>query len=187
MDRKTLVTLAAVLLAIGCAFAGAITVLALARPPQPLRLGTIQWLDEVGATVDSIDRAARITDGKHTAFARGEYYIVHARIIAPFGVRPHWSDTDVEVRTFSGTGGSMRDRRFTVDEAAQRVLDAKTGRPGPNHVVLGAEQHEDLVFDLPRNVEQPGLLFLPANDPVQLLEILFLQVWQPHRFNLRYD
>jgi hypothetical protein len=53
--------------------------------------------------------------------------------------------------------------------------------------VLGAAQHEDLVFDLPRNVEQPAILFLPANDPLGLLDLAFGRVWQPHRFNLRYD
>ena len=89
--------------------------------------------------------------------------------------------------TFSGSGGSMRDLRFTVDAPAQAILDAKTKRPGRNHVVLGAAQHEDLVFDLPRNVEQPGIVFLPANDPWGLLNLAFGHIWQPHRFNLRYD
>jgi hypothetical protein len=81
----------------------------------------------------------------------------------------------------------MHDLHFAVDEAAQSVLDRETHRPGPVHFVRGAEQHEDLVFDLPRDVEQPGILFAPVNDPMGLLDIIFGRFWQPHRFNLRYD
>jgi len=162
-------------------------VLAFGRPPQPLPLGTMQWLGEAGATVDRIDRASHIGSGAVARHAQGEFYIVHARIVAPFGLRPTWHDSDVEVRTFSGSGGTMRDLRFTVDERAQRILDRETHRPGPEHLVRGAQQREDLVFDLPRDVEQPALVFLPANDPSGLLDLLFGAFWQPHRFNLRYD
>ncbi|HEX8806861.1 MAG TPA: hypothetical protein VF741_07920 [Candidatus Aquilonibacter sp.] len=183
-----------VLVIIGAAFAGifllvlaADAVLAFARPPQPLPLGTIQWLGEGGFTVDAVYRTRALRAGGRTITATGEFYIVHARVVAPFGLRPHWSDSYVLVQTFSGVGGSMRDRSFTVDETAQRLLDRLTGRPGPEHVVLGAAQHEDLVFDLPRNVEQPGLVFLPANSPMGLVGLLFGEFWQPHRFNLRYD
>ena len=171
----------------GGLFVAAVLFLAFARPPQPLPLGVVQWLHEAGVTVDAVDRVPRIEAGKRAALARGEFYVVHARVLAPFGLRPHWSDRDVEVRTFSCAGGTMRNRHFSIDEAAQAILDARTGRPGPHHVVLGAEQHEDLVFDLPRNVEQPGIVFWAANDPRGVLEILFGRVWQPHRFNLRYD
>jgi len=157
-------------------------------PPQPLALGTVQWFDEVGVTVDRIERVSHIGAGTNVRNARGEFYIVHARILAPFGFRPDWHDGDVEVRTFAGSGGTMHDLRFTVDKAAQAVLDRKTGRPGPDHIVLGAQQREDLIFDLPRNVEQPAILFLPANAPAGLLLSLAVpHFWQPHRFNLRYD
>jgi hypothetical protein len=161
--------------------------LAFGRPPQPLPFGTVQWLDEVGATVDSVDRVPRIGSGRNAIRAKGEFYIVHARILAPFGLRPTWDDNDVEVWTFSGSGGTMRDRRFTIDERAQATLDRVTHRPGPRHLVRGAEQREDLVFDLPADVEQPGLLFLPANAPIGLAYIVFGRFWGPHRFNLRYD
>jgi hypothetical protein len=170
------------LLALGaCAF------FAFARPPQPLALGTVQWFYEVGVTVDRVDRLAWLRARGRSVRARGEFYVVHARIIAPFGLRPVWNDRDVEVRTFAGTGKTMPDRRFDVDAVSQAILDARTGRPGPTHLVRGAQQREDLVFDLPRNVEQPALVFLPANDPWGLVYLLFGRWWQPHRFNLRYD
>lgn len=157
-------------------------------PAQPLPLGTIQWFDEVGVTVDRVDRVAQVGTGAEAIHARGEFYIVHARVIAPFGFRPDWHDSDVEVRTFAGTNGTMRDLRFAIDKPAQAALDRITHRPGPEHIIIGAEQHEDLVFDLPKNVEQPGILFLPANAPAGLVFSLIVpHFWQPHRFNIRYD
>jgi len=186
LQYKVVGVLTAVALVAAFAFAVE-AVLAFGRPPQPLPLGTIQWLGEVGATVDRVDRVRRLTAGNVTVAARGEFYIVHARALAPFGLRPVWNDRDVEVRTFAGVGGTMHDLRFAIDERAQAVLDRRTGRPGPEHLVRGAQEHDDLVFDLPVDVEQPGLVFLAANDPMGLLDLLFGHFWQPHRFNLRYD
>jgi hypothetical protein len=184
---KTAASIAAVVICGWILFVLADVALAYGRPPQPLPLGTLQWLGEVGATVDGVTRAQQIGTGAQAVRAKGIFYIVHARVSAPFGLRPTWHDSDVEVRTFAGNGATMPEERFAVDEPAQTVLDRLTGRPGPTHLVLGAQQHEDLVFDLPRNVEQPALLFLPANDPAGLLDTIFLRFWQPHRFNLRYD
>lgn len=184
---RIVVTIALVVL-IGYALAfAAEALLAFGRPPQPLHLGTVQWFGEAGITVDRVDRVSSIGRGSAARHAKGEFYIVHARVIAPFGLRPEWHDSDVEVRTFAGVGGTMHDLRFAIDEAAQAVLDRETHRPGPVHLVRGAEQHEDLVFDLPRDVEQPGILVAPVNDPMGLLDIIFGHFWQPHRFNLRYD
>jgi hypothetical protein len=162
-------------------------ILAFGRPAQPLPLGTIQWDGEVGVTVDAVERADRLVFERTTLHAHGVFYIVHARILAPFGFRPEWRDEYAVVQTFTGHGGTMHDLRFTVDERAQTLLDRETRRPGPVHLVRGAQQHEDLIFDLPRNVEQPGIVFLPANDPSRLVFVLFGRFWQPHRFNLRYD
>jgi len=187
MYRRVLVIVIALAICIFVLAFAAEALLAFGRPPQPLPLGTIQWFYEVGVTVDSVSRVAQIGTGPTAVRARGEYYVVHARIIAPFGLRPTWHDGDVEVHTFAHTGATMPEQSFAIDERAQAALDKITHRPGPVHLVRGAQQHEDLVFDLPRNVEQPALLFLPANDPAALLDLLFLDFWQPHRFNLRYD
>lgn len=182
MHNKALaVGAAAALLILGALF------LTWGRPPQPLPFGTIQWLGEAGVTVDGVDRVPSISWAGKTIEARGQFYVVHARIVAPFGLRPEWHDREVEVRTFSGAGGTMHGLRFGVDEAAQTLLDRRTGRPGSDHLVRGASQREDLVFDLPRDVEQPGIVFDEANDPAGMLDWLFGRFWQPHRFNLRYD
>jgi len=186
--RKVLLWLVAATAGVWLLFAAGVVFLAFARPPQPLRLGTIQWLGEAGVTVDSVDRAVTLRSGKRSAKAAGVFYVVHARIVAPFGLRPHWSDRDVEVRTFAHSGRTgPAGVSYLVDENAQSVEDSLTGRPGPEHEVMGASQREDLVFDLPRNVEQPGIVFKAANDPMGLLDVLVWHAWQPHRFNLRYD
>jgi hypothetical protein len=164
------------------------TALAISRPPQPVPFGTIQWHGEAGVTVDGVTRTVTIGRGPRALRASGEFYIVRARILAPFGLRPHWSDRYVEVDTFAGSGATMPARRFSVDERAQAVLDREDGRPGSEHEVRGAEQRELLVFDLPKNVEQPGLVFLPANDLLNIpFYALHARFWQPHRFNLRFD
>src|SRR6185437_2946263 len=101
------------------------------RPPQPLPLGTIQWFGEVGTTVDGVERVGHIGRLR----PHGVYYIVHARIIAPFGLRPTWHDSDVEVRTFAHTGATLPEATYRVAEAAQAELDRHTGRPGAVHEI----------------------------------------------------
>jgi hypothetical protein len=162
---------------------------AYSRPPQPLPLGTVQWDYETGFTVASVDRVGAIRYDGRTYRAHGEFYLVRARVFCPYGERFHWSDRDVAVETFSGSGGAQPDQaRFSVDEPVQAILDRQTHRPGPQHTILGATQREDLVFDLPKDVEQPALVFLAANDPLDVIDGLREgSIWQPHRFNIRYD
>ncbi len=178
---------AGVALVLGAGLLCSALLLTFGRPPQPLPFGTVQWLGEAGVTVDGVERVSAIGRGPASIRAKGQFYIVHARIVAPYGLRPTWRDSGVEVRTFAYHGATQPPGTYRIDERAQRVLDAMDGRPGPVHEVRGASQREDLVFDLPVNVEQPGVVFLAANDPARILEWLFGRFWQPHRFNLRYD
>jgi hypothetical protein len=176
-----------------CLFGVAILILtmlafAFARPPQPLPFGTVQWDYETGFTVDGVRRLELVRDGTRIYRARGEFYLVRARVVCPFGERFHWDDRDVAVETFSGSGGTQPTARFSIDEAIQAIVDRQTHRPGPQHTVLGATQSEYLVFDLPKNVEQPALVFFAANDPFDIVDNLReARIWQPHRFNIRYD
>lgn len=192
VPNRPLVFLGAITIACVCPVALFIAIvlgLAFATPPQPLPLGTIQWDYETGFTVDAVNRTDTIQDGRRTYRARGEFYIVHARVLCPFGERFHWNDRGVAVETFSGSGGSHQlAQKFSVDEIIQRILDHRTHRAGPEHTVLGASQREDLVFDLPKNIEQPALVFFAANDPLDVVDNLRAgRVWRPHRFNIRYD
>lgn len=157
------------------------------RPPQSLSFGQRQRRYETLFSVLGVQRVKSVEFGAQRLRANGTFYVVEAIVYCPFGERYHWNDDRVEVQTFSGSGGTMRDGRYTVDEAAQRLLDRADGRPGPSHEVRGASQHERLVFDLPDDVEQPGLVFLDANDPRNALDPTFGRIWEPHRFNLRYD
>lgn len=157
------------------------------RPPQPLAFGTLQWWDETGFTVDRVRRSRELTFGNRRIVAAGEFYVVDARVVCPFGERYHWDDARTHVEIFAGVGGSGRRGTFGVDEPVQRLMDATTGRRGPRHEVLGAEQRERLVFDLPRDIEQPAIVFADANDPVNALDLVFGTIWSPHRFNLRMD
>lgn len=168
---------------LGAAFVAGAALLAFYRPPQPLALGAKQYQYETTYTVTAVERRKRL--GRLQA--RGEYYIVDVLIGAPFGYRPTWDDANAEVHTFAGTGRTQPPGRFTVDRTAQAYMDQLTGRPRSPHEIKGASMHERLVFDLPLDVEQPGLVFLDANDPVNFLNILFGQIWEPHRYNLRYD
>lgn len=192
MPNRLPIFFGAIAVACVCAFGlfiAMVFVFAFARPPQPLPLGTIQWDYETGFTVDGVDRADTIQDATRTYRARGQFYIVHARVLCPFGERFHWNDRDVAVETFSGSGGAQQSaQKFSVDEVIQRILDRRTHRLGPRHTILGASQREDLVFDLPKNIEQPALVFVVANNPFDLLDNLRDgRIWQPHRFNIRYD
>jgi hypothetical protein len=186
MTRAWLITSlgAVALLVVGAALYAADVTL---RPPQALPFGTVIWWYETGFTVTGVERAKEIAFGGHRRHARGTYYIVDAKVIAPFGERYHWDDAKARVETFSGDGGTMRGLRFAVDEEAQALLDRSDGRPGPQHMVRGASQTERLVFDLPDDVEQPGLVFEDTLDPWNALDVIFGSIWEPHRFNLRYD
>lgn len=159
--------------------------------PEPLEFGTIQraYAFETGFTVDRVYRTRSIQVGRRVVRARGEFYVVDARVLCPFGDRYVWNDDRVHVETFSGLNGRMRNRhfRFAVASDAQHVVDAQDGRPGSAHLVLGRSRRERLVFDLPLDIEQPALVFDDANDPSNLPALLFGQPWQPARFNIRED
>ncbi len=58
------------------------------RPPQPLLLRTTQWLGGVGVTIDSVDRVEHLGTGASRLRPNGDFYIVHARVVAPFW-QPH--------------------------------------------------------------------------------------------------
>ena len=145
------------------------------RPPQPLSLGTVQWNYETGFSVESVRRTRQAFVGGVLRRAHGEFYVVNVAVLCPFGERYRFDGRTIRVELFGGSGGSWR-----------RGWWAPLN-PGPPHEVLGASEHHALVFDLPRDAEQPGLVFSDANDPWHILDLLLGSTWQPHRFNLRYD
>lgn len=145
------------------------------RPPQPLPLGTVQWSYETGFTVESVRRSKQAIIGGVFRHARGEFYIVDVEVLCPFGERYHFDDRSIRVELFGGSGGSWRRGSWQAENLVRQ------------HEVLGASERDELIFDLPLDAEQPGLVFADANDPSHVLDLLLGSTWQPHRFNLRYD
>lgn len=148
------------------------------RPPMPVAFGTVLWGYECGFTVLDVQRAEQL--GK--AHARGTYYVVTTRVICPFGERYHWDPARVIVTT-----NGCRTKYF-LDAAAARALGPRGARATGPHRILGAEETQRLVFDLPQNVEQPSLLFADTfGFEAFAFRMLHGQLFTPHRFNIRYD
>ncbi len=132
------------------------------RPPMPVPLGTILWDDETGFTVSKV--------ASHPVSAATTAYEVTVRVYCPFGERYPWTPRSAHV--FDNNG---RAYYASASTAAHRIL--------------GATDTEHLTFLLPANVEQPALVF---NDTLGLSSIAGAlragppELYEPHRFNLRY-
>ena len=133
------------------------------RPPMPVALGAVLWDDETGFTVTKV--------AHHPVSSGTSAYEVTVRIYCPFGERYAWTPRSAHVfdnngRTYYATAGSAA------------------------HRILGAAENEHLTFLLPRNVEQPALVF---DDTLSLWSVAGAlragpaELYEPHRFNLRYD
>jgi hypothetical protein len=98
-------------------------------------------------------------------------YEVTVRVYCPFGERYRWTPRSTHV--FDNGG---------------HTYYASAGTAA--HKILGATSTEHMTFLLPAGVEQPALVF---DDTVGLLPMLGAlragppELYEPHRFNLRYD
>ncbi len=133
------------------------------RPPMPVPLGAVLWVDETGFTVSKV--------AHHPVSAGTSAYEVAVRVYCPFGERYRW--TLRSAHAFDNSG---------------RTYYASAGTPA--HRILGAAETEHLMFLLPANVEQPALVF---DDTLGLWAVAGAlragppELYEPHRFNLRYD
>lgn len=170
-----------VALAAAVAGAGGLYLLSIVgRPPMPLEFGQRVWDYECGFTVSHVARTHRV--GAITA--RGTFYLVTARVDCPFGERYHWDPTRAYVIDNRGIHGNRYD--YSVD--GQRAFDRLRGRPPTPHTILGASETEYLVFDLPTDIEQPALVFTDTLTVDAFLgDWMEGKIYEPHRFNLRYD
>lgn len=157
------------------------------RPPQPIPWGARMSTYETNFTVANVERRTALKIGGTAVRANGEFYLIDVIVECPFGLRYPWSDDDVIVHTFAGPVGTPV-QTFAIDRPVQALLDAADGRNPVPHQIPGASEHERLVYDLPRDVRQPGLLWRPMLEPGALIDALLgLRVVDPRRFNLRYD
>jgi hypothetical protein len=174
MQSRRLVLLAA-------AGAAALLIYGLAvfgRPPMPVAFGTTLWGYECGFTVLDVGRTRQLGAQR----AHGTFYVVTTRVVCPFGERYHWDPARILVTT----NGCRT--KYPMAQAAARELGPEGSRAIRAHRVLGAAETEQLVYDLPDDVEQPSLLFA---DTMGLrafaYRLLHGQLFMPHRFNIRYD
>jgi len=154
-----LLTIAACGVALILGIAGLYAVSVFGRPPMPVRLGTVLWGYETGFTVTKVVRRPA-SDGMVA-------YDVTARVYCPFGERYRWTPRSAHVFDNSG-----------------RIYFAIAGTAA--HKILGASDTEHLVFLLPLDVEQPALVFDDALSPWSVIAAL-PELYEPHRFNLRYE
>ena len=90
-------------------------------------------------------------------------------MFCPFGERYRWTPHSAHVIDNSG-------RAYYASAAT------------PDHTILGASDTEHMTFDLPNAVEQPALVFDEAFGIGAIFDELRLgRIYEPHRFNLRYD
>jgi len=154
-------------LAVGSALiAGGLAVAAyalpiVARPPMPVPLGAAIWDYETGFSVTHVVR--RPLRAGITA------YEVTVRVFCPFGERYRWTPRSAHV----------------IDNAGVAYASAAAT---PEHRVLGASDTEHMTFDLPSAIEQPALVFDDTLGPAAFFDELRAgRVYEPARFNLRYD
>ncbi len=133
------------------------------RPPMPVPLGTVLWDYETGFTITTVVR--------HPASAGMTAYEVTARVFCPYGERYHWTTRSAHV--FDNYGHSYY---AIAGTAAQRIL--------------GASDTEHMTFVLPNGIEQPALVFDDTLGFLPIIDALRAghpELYEPHRFNLRYD
>jgi hypothetical protein len=181
--RRFSAPLVLLLLFIGAAALGGLYLLAVtARPPMPLKLGRLVWDYECGFTVDRVERKDVVQRGLRIAHARGTFYVVHARVVCPFGERYRWDSSRAYVVS---EATPWPPTRYAPDPSAQAIVDA---RAGTSHTVLGARELATLAFDLPIDIPQPALIFTDTIGFNAFLDNVRVgRLYMPHRFNLRYD
>jgi hypothetical protein len=164
------------------ALAGLYILSVTARPPMPLKFGRVAWDYECGFTVDRVERKNVVQHGLRVVRAHGALYLVHARVLCPFGERYRWDPSRAYVASEAAPWPTTR---YAVDPTAQAIVDARAGTP---HSVPGASESETLAFDLPTDIPQPALIFTDTIGFATFFDNARVgRVYIPHRFNLRHD
>ncbi len=123
----------------------------LAQPLQPYGLRDRYCWDEFCFSVQAVQRTKTLRAGHLSATAQGTFYVVTAKMEAPWWGRFDWGPDAVYVTDYDGT-----DYRYSV--AGQRIADLQSKHATGCHQIPGATETETIVFDLPDAVVQPRLL-----------------------------
>ncbi|HEY6357992.1 MAG TPA: hypothetical protein VIX35_07085, partial [Vicinamibacterales bacterium] len=157
------------------------TTLAIASPLQPYGINQPYCWDEFCFRTTAVKRAKTIGKGVQQVAAHGTFYIVEAKMEAPWWGRFWWSPDAVYVLT-------RDDRRYEHSAQGQRVIDELAGRSSACHEILGAAETETIVFDLPDDAIQPRLL---VRDTLGFEGFMgAMRIGHAHvnpAFNLRFD
>jgi hypothetical protein len=153
----------------------------IASPLQPYGINEPYCWDEFCFRTTAVKRVKSIGDGTGHVNAHGTFYIVDAKLDAPWWGRFWWSPDAVYVLTRDG-------QRFEYSPQAQRAIDALTGRLSTCHEILGAAETETIVFDLPDDAVQPRLVVRDTEGFEGFVGAMRLGRWPLNpAFNLRYD
>lgn len=125
--------------------------LSIVSPLQPYGINEPYCWDEFCFRTTAVKRVKTIGEGAQRVTASGTFYIVEAKMEAPWWGRFWWSPDAVYAVT-------RDDQRYEHSAQGQRAIDALTGRSSACHEILGAAETETIVFDLPDDAVQPRLL-----------------------------
>ena len=168
----------AVVLSLSIAFVAAASLI---QPLEPHGLGERYCWDEFCFSVESVSRVKSLGYRHHRADARGEFYVVTARMEAPWWGRFPWSPDAVFVTDYNGTN-------YRYSNEGQAIVDLKNHKAPGCHEVPGAAEKETIVFDLPSGIEQPRLLIRDTLGFEGLLGAWRAKSFSARPgFNLRYD
>lgn len=160
--------------------AAAIVGLALIEPIQPHALNDPACWDEYCFSVTSVQRYKTLGTGASRAVASGTFYVVRARMEAPWWGRYEWGNGAVFVLDDVGN-------TYEYSRTGQRALGGIASARALCHEVLGAAETETLVFDLPTGVVQPRLMIRDITGLEGVMNGLRIGGYDKAGFNLRYD
>src|SRR5579864_5602872 len=145
--RTPLIVVGVLVLLVGALYFGAYT---FARPNALVNLGTPIRQDDFTYTVTNARKASELTVGSRSIKARGIFYIVTVRldnhaVRVPF----EWDDNIVHLIDNSG-------HSYDISDVAQSVFDRQNSY---RSVPAGDSASFEVVFDLPRQVQRPVVVF----------------------------
>lgn len=138
----------------GSAFAALLVLyaaFAIAEPLKPYDINQPYCWDEFCFRTTAVKRVKTIGEGAQQVTAHGIFYVVDAKMEAPWWGRFWWGPDAVYVLTRDGG-------HYAPSALGQHAMDAITGRSSACHEILGAAETETIVFDLPESAVQPRLL-----------------------------
>ncbi|HZS47901.1 MAG TPA: hypothetical protein VFC63_22720 [Blastocatellia bacterium] len=131
-----------------------LVVVSLASPQRVLPMGQDECFDDWCVSVDNAKTVSNIGSGSTAATANGNFYVLQLKVSSR-ARRISQRAPDGVVYILDGKGN-----RYEVSEAGQRAYEAANGATLPIDSLLGPSSSFTTVrvFDLPKDVTDPGLV-----------------------------